>query len=104
MISILTRIPRNIGKGMIRIYQFFFSFDHAFWAKWVNYRVCIHEPSCSEYTYQAVGKFGLVPGSVMGFARILRCNPYSGGGHDPLPEKFSLKANTTPQQEYPHQH
>ncbi len=93
MLEFILKIPRNIGKLTIRLYQKLLSFDHAFWAKYVDYRVCIHEPSCSEYTYQAVDKFGLVLGSIMGFARIMRCNPYSKGGYDPLPDKFSLKAN-----------
>jgi putative membrane protein insertion efficiency factor len=89
----LLNLPKNIGKTLIRIYQKFFSFDHAFWAKWVNMRVCIYEPSCSEYTYQAIDKFGLVKGSVMGFFRILRCTPFNKPGNDPVPEKFSVKRN-----------
>ena len=77
----------------IRIYQIFFSFDHSFWAKHMNARVCIHEPSCSQYTYEAIDKFGLIRGSVMGVFRIARCNPFNEGGYDPVPDKFSIRAN-----------
>lgn len=86
-------LPKMIGKMLIRIYQFLFSFDHSFWAKYINYRVCLHYPSCSEYTYQAIDKFGLIRGSLMGFFRILRCNPHAKHRHDPVPNKFSIKAN-----------
>ena len=86
-------IPKNTGKLMIRIYQFTLSFDHAFWAKRVNMRVCIHEPSCSQYTYEAIDRFGLTRGSVMGFFRVMRCNPFSRGGSDPVPDHFTIRAN-----------
>lgn len=78
---------------MIKFYQFFFSFDHSFWAKNTPYRVCIHEPSCSQFTYEAIDRFGLIKGSIMGFFRILRCNPLSRGGHDPVPDHFTIKPN-----------
>lgn len=70
---------------MIRVYQFLFSFDHSFWAKYVGYRVCIFHPSCSEYTYEAIAKYGLIKGTKLGAARIIRCSPLSSGGYDPVP-------------------
>jgi putative membrane protein insertion efficiency factor len=87
----IIEIPKNITKLLIRFYQFFFSFDHSFWAKYTTTRVCIYEPSCSEYTYQAIDKFGLIKGGVMGFFRILRCSPLGKPGYDPVPDKFSIK-------------
>jgi hypothetical protein len=77
----------------IKLYQSILSFDHSFWGKKIGYRICIHSPSCSEYTYQAIEKFGVIPGSVMGFFRILRCNPFGRGGYDPLPDKFMIRGN-----------
>ncbi len=44
---------------------------------------CRYYPSCSEYTYEAVSKYGL-KGLLMGFWRVLRCNPFSKGGYDPV--------------------
>ena len=45
---------------------------------------CIYEPTCSEYTRQAIIKYGAIKGLFLGFKRILRCNPFSKGGYDPL--------------------
>lgn len=79
----------------IKIYQKLFSFDHAFWKKYAgNYRVCIYHPSCSEYTVLAIKKHGAFNGMLMGIARILRCNPFSKGGNDLVPDKVSFRRNT----------
>ena len=43
---------------------------------------CRFIPSCSEYTYEAVDKYGIAKGLTMGFWRVLRCNPLSKGGVD----------------------
>lgn len=45
---------------------------------------CKFYPTCSEYTKQAIEKYGAVKGLIKGFYRILRCNPFSKGGYDPL--------------------
>ena len=45
---------------------------------------CKYEPTCSEYTRQAIEKYGSIKGSFLGIKRILRCNPFSKGGYDPL--------------------
>ena len=45
---------------------------------------CIYTPTCSEYTRQAVEKYGVIKGCFMGVWRILRCNPFSKGGYDPV--------------------
>ena len=45
---------------------------------------CKFEPTCSEYTKQAIEKYGVIQGCWTGFKRILRCNPFSKGGYDPL--------------------
>ena len=41
-------------------------------------------PSCSEYTKQAIEKYGSIRGVCLGIIRILKCNPFSKGGYDPL--------------------
>jgi len=71
----------------IKIYQKLFSFDHAFWAKPEKFRVCIHYPSCSEYTYQAIDRFGILKGSRLGMVRLLKCNIFFTGGIDEVPKK-----------------
>jgi len=45
---------------------------------------CKYYPSCSEYTKQAIEKYGSIKGIYLGVKRILRCNPFSKGGYDPL--------------------
>lgn len=45
---------------------------------------CKYYPTCSEYTKQAIEKYGVLKGIFKGFLRILRCNPFSKGGYDPL--------------------
>lgn len=45
---------------------------------------CKYYPTCSEYTKQAVEKYGIIKGCFIGIWRILRCNPFSKGGYDPL--------------------
>lgn len=48
---------------------------------------CRFYPTCSDYTFQAVKKFGVKKGIFLGFKRILRCNPFNSGGYDPIPKK-----------------
>ena len=45
---------------------------------------CRFEPTCSEYPRQAVEKYGALKGTWMGLKRILRCQPFCKGGHDPV--------------------
>ena len=55
-------------------------------SKWLTSRNinCKFYPTCSEYTKQAIEKYGAIKGLLLGIARILRCNPFSKGGYDPL--------------------
>ncbi len=45
---------------------------------------CRYEPSCSAYAEQAIREYGILRGVVLAGWRILRCNPWSHGGHDPV--------------------
>lgn len=60
---------------MIRMYQAVSRYTPA---------MCRFQPTCSEYTRQAVVKYGVLKGSWMGFRRICRCHPFSPGGPDPV--------------------
>lgn len=46
---------------------------------------CKYYPTCSEYMVQAIEKYGIVKGGLLGIIRILKCNPFSKGGYDPVP-------------------
>lgn len=54
-------------------------------------RRCRFEPTCSSYAVTAVRRFGLIRGLALAAWRLLRCNPFSHGGFDPVPERFTLR-------------
>jgi putative membrane protein insertion efficiency factor len=74
---------KYIFIGLIRFYQKFIS--PLFPAK------CKYYPTCSSYGLTAVKKFGAIRGMALAVWRIMRCNPWSMGGIDPVPEKFTFK-------------
>ncbi|MBE6065654.1 membrane protein insertion efficiency factor YidD [Clostridium cochlearium] len=45
---------------------------------------CKYYPTCSQYAIDAISKYGALKGGFMSFKRILRCNPFSKGGYDPV--------------------
>lgn len=53
---------------------------------------CKFIPTCSQYGLEAVERFGAVKGGALTLWRILRCNPWSRGGYDPVPDKKPKKA------------
>ncbi|MFO7952882.1 MAG: membrane protein insertion efficiency factor YidD [Bacillota bacterium] len=46
--------------------------------------VCRFYPTCSQYTYEAVYKYGVIKGLTMGAKRIIRCHPFNRGGYHPV--------------------
>ena len=55
---------------------------------------CKYYPSCSEYAVQAVQRFGILRGLVLAGWRLLRCNPWSDGGYDPVEEQRLFRSPT----------
>lgn len=54
--------------------------------------ICRYHPTCSEYMAQSLIKHGVFKGLALGARRILRCNPYSPGGFDPVPESKEISS------------
>ena len=69
---------------LIRIYQKTISPNHGILKNYLVYYKCRFYPTCSEYFYQAVKKYGVLKGSIKGTKRILKCHPFNKGGYDPL--------------------
>ncbi len=67
---------KSLGIYLIRIYQKLIS-------PLLPAR-CIYYPTCSEYSLQALKRYGFIVGSYKGIKRILRCHPFNAGGYDPL--------------------
>jgi len=76
---------KNIILKFIRFYQKTDLFRGAL-AKQLslNESACRFSPTCSEYTFQAVQKHGIIKGLFLGVKRIIRCHPWSKGGFDPV--------------------
>jgi uncharacterized protein len=84
MNQFIFNFPKMFFLKLIRLYQKTLSFDHGFLKYMFPGGYCRFHPSCSEYAYQAIAKYGLLKGGWMSAWRILRCNPFSHGGNDPV--------------------
>jgi len=80
----LKHLPRKITVSLIRVYQKTLSFDHGLLKGFYPYGFCRFTPTCSEYGVEAISKYGLIKGGVMTAWRVMRCNPWNKGGHDPV--------------------
>jgi uncharacterized protein len=59
-------------------------------------RRCKYEPTCSHYATQAISEFGILRGLVLAGWRLLRCNPWSHGGYDPVSAQRLFRAPAAP--------
>lgn len=77
-----------LKKAVLRFIRFYqnTSFFHGYIARslFLTDQICRFSPTCSQYTYQAVSKYGTFKGLFLGLMRIVRCHPWSKGGYDPL--------------------
>ncbi|MCB1488409.1 MAG: membrane protein insertion efficiency factor YidD [Bauldia sp.] len=85
VVTFLTRLPRLAGIGLIHLYRLFLSP--------LIGRECRYLPTCSEYTEDAIRKYGLWRGFWIGLSRIQRCGPFGASGFDPVPEALPERAH-----------
>lgn len=76
---------KKVILALIRFYQKTeFFHNYIFKSLFLSDRICRFTPTCSEYTYQAIEKYGAIKGSYLGLKRIVSCHPWNKGGFDPL--------------------
>ncbi|MFA6514185.1 MAG: membrane protein insertion efficiency factor YidD [Patescibacteria group bacterium] len=80
----LSYISKKIVVALISVYQKTLSFDHGFLKIFYPHGFCRFTPTCSEYGKEAIEKYGVIKGGKMAAFRVIRCNPFSSGGYDPV--------------------
>lgn len=83
---------KRLALAPVRLYQ-----------RWISPmlpRRCKYEPTCSAYAAEAIERFGVIRGTVLACWRILRCNPFSHGGFDPVREEFTFRVGPMDPAEY----
>ncbi len=76
-------MSKKIIIFLIKFYQKFLSFDTGIIGKiYLHQPICRFNPRCSEYTIQAVNKYGIIKGMFLGMKRIGRCHTWNKGGVD----------------------
>lgn len=68
---------KHIAMWMIKFYQNYISR--------FTPPSCRFYPTCSQYTFEAIEKYGFIKGGWLGAKRISRCHPFNPGGYDPVP-------------------
>lgn len=71
---------KAVALALLRVYQYVLS-------PWVG-GACRYWPTCSEYSHEAIERFGALRGGWLTAGRLARCHPYGRGGVDPVPEPF----------------
>jgi len=77
-------MAKKILISLINLYQKTLSLDHGWLGRVTGQRACKFYPTCSEYSKEAVEKYGAIKGIGIGLKRIARCNPFNNGGFDPV--------------------
>ena len=93
--SVPQGLPVRVALLALRFYRAYLSFLFA--------GNCRFDPTCSQYAYQAIERFGVLRGIWLGLKRLLRCHPLSRKfGYDPVPETWREEAPSHPT-EIPHE-
>ena len=89
----MSALARRIVIAPIRLYQTVISPALP--------RRCKYEPTCSMYAVQAIRRFGILRGLVLAGWRLLRCNPFSHGGFDPVESQRLFRPRSAPSEAPP---
>lgn len=76
----MTKLLKRIIIALIRFYQLALSP--------LKQPTCRFSPTCSQYSIEAIERFGVIKGTYLSVRRILKCHPFHEGGYDPVPEKW----------------
>lgn len=79
------KIIKGISKGINFLLILLVKFYRKFISPLKRHGSCKYTPTCSQYALEALKKYGPLKGSYLSIRRILRCNPFSKGGYDPVP-------------------
>lgn len=74
-------LPQTVLMGLVRAYRLLLS-------PWLG-SSCRFEPTCSAYSLRALQEYGAVRGTYLTLHRLVRCQPWCDGGHDPVPPRKS---------------
>lgn len=78
----MTKLLKKIIIALIRFYQLALSP--------LKQPTCRFSPTCSQYSIEAIERFGVIKGTCLSVRRILKCHPFHEGGYDPVPEKWKF--------------
>lgn len=70
-------LTKTLALGLIRVYQLFISP--------LLPPACRFTPTCSQYSLEAISRYGVLKGGWLSLRRLLRCHPFHPGGYDPVP-------------------
>lgn len=88
LLSLLFYLPQQALMGLVRGYRLLLS-------PWLG-NACRFEPSCSHYALKALEQHGAVAGTALTVYRLVRCQPWCKGGHDPVPATAFFTRLITP--------
>lgn len=77
-------IPKKISIKLVILYKRYIS-------SMKPYGMCKYDPTCSAYSLEAFKEHGFIKGLILSMWRILRCNPFSKGGYDPVPKNIKIR-------------
>ena len=86
MSNVLVKFTSFVSNALALVFSFMITLYQKFLTPLLGQN-CRHYPSCSQYSKQSMVSHGLIKGLILSTARLLRCNPWSLGGFDPVPKE-----------------